>query len=156
MKNMRRKEREMEKSEALELLTQGSYGILATVDSSGQPYGIPLHYVVANDCIYFHSALEGHKLQNVGQNHKACFTVVGRTNILPEAFSTDYESVVIFGNASCVEQDEEIMLALEAFIRRYSADFIEKGDGYIQKAKNKVCVFKMTIEHCTGKRRGFK
>lgn len=155
MKNMRRKDREMEKSEALVLLTENTYGILATVDSSGQPYGVPLHYVVANDFIYFHCALDGHKLQNIGQNNKACFTVVGKINILPGEFSTNYESVVIFGQASCVEQDGEKMLALGEFIKRYSADFMEQGEIYIQKAKEKVLVFKMSIEHCTGKRRGF-
>lgn len=155
MKNMRRKDREMEKSQALTLLTQSTYGILATVDNNGQPYGIPLNYIVANDFIYFHCAPEGHKLQNMAQNHKSCFTVVGRTNVLPGDFTTDYESVVIFGQAGLVEETEEKIMALQEFVRKYSADFISKGDLYIEKAKDKVFVVKMSIEQCTGKRRGF-
>jgi len=155
MKDMRRKDRKMEKSEALALLLQNTYGILATVDSSGQPYGIPLNYAVVNDFIYFHCAPDGHKLQNIGENHKVCFTVVGRTNVLPEEFSTDYESVVIFGQASRVTQAEEKMLALQEFVKKYSADFLDQGDIYIEKAKDKVFVFKISIEHCTGKHRGF-
>lgn len=155
MKDMRRADRKIEKNEALMLLLQSSYGILATVDNNGQPYGIPLNYIVANDCIYFHCAPDGHKLQNIGENHKVCFTVVGRTNVLPEEFSTDYESVIIFGQSSWVKQDEEKIMALQEFVKKYSADFISKGDSYIEKAKDKVFVFKMSMEHCTGKRRGF-
>jgi nitroimidazol reductase NimA-like FMN-containing flavoprotein (pyridoxamine 5'-phosphate oxidase superfamily) len=156
MKDMRRIDRKMEKSEALALLLHSTYGILATVDCNDQPYGIPLNYVVVvHDFIYFHCAPEGHKLQSIGDNRKSCFTVVGRMNVLPGKFSTDYESVVVFGQASLVKQAEEKIMALQEFVKKYSADFIPQGDTYIEKAKDKVLVFKMSIEHCTGKRRGF-
>lgn len=153
MRDMRKAERQMEQNEALQLLIQGEYGILATTDSQYQPYGIPLSYVVANEFIYFHCAVEGYKLQNIVENNKACFTVVGRTNVLPGKFSTEYESVVVFGQASIVDNEVEKVMALKEFVKKYSSGFISEGDNYINKAKNRVAIIKMTMLRYTGKHR---
>jgi nitroimidazol reductase NimA-like FMN-containing flavoprotein (pyridoxamine 5'-phosphate oxidase superfamily) len=153
MKDMRKAERQMKENEALQLLNQGEYGILATADSQNQPYGIPLSYVVVNNFIYFHCAIEGHKLQNIVENNKVCFTVVGRTNVLPDKFSTEYESVVVFGQASIVEHDVEKAMVLKEFVKKYSSGFISEGDSYIDKAKNRVVVVKMTMQFYAGKHR---
>ncbi|MDZ5016887.1 pyridoxamine 5'-phosphate oxidase, partial [Clostridium perfringens] len=92
-KEIRRKDREIEGSQVIEVLKKCEYGILSTVDENGYPYGVPLSYVYANDSIYFHSAVEGHKLENIKKNDKVSFCVVGQTDVLPDKFSTKYESV---------------------------------------------------------------
>ncbi|EIW19837.1 MULTISPECIES: pyridoxamine 5'-phosphate oxidase family protein [Pelosinus] len=153
---MRRKDRKMEQGEAYELLFQSNYGILATVDCDGQPYAIPLNYVVSDNTIYFHCALDGHKLENIALNSKVCFTVVGRTNIVPEQFSTDYESVVVFGTVSRVEEKGEKGKVLKGFVQKYSINFVPEGDVYIEKAKDQTVVCKITIDNYTGKKRGYK
>jgi len=153
MENMRRFERQMDEKQALELLLQGEYGILSTVDDSYQPYGIPLSYILIDSCIYFHCAIEGHKLQNIAENSKVCFTVVGRTQVLPEAFSTVYESVIAFGEVSRLEDEEEKIMVLREFVKKYSRDFTLAGDHYIEKAKHKTIVVKMVIQSFTGKHR---
>lgn len=153
MKNMRRIDRQMEEAQALELLHQGQYGILATADSNQQPYGVPLSYVLVDKWLYFHCAVTGHKLQNIVENNKGCFTVVGSTHLLPEAFSTEYESVIAFGEVVIVAEDEEKIMALREFVKKYSVDFAVAGDHYIEKAKNKTTVVKMMMQSFTGKHR---
>lgn len=153
MKNMRRIDRQMEEKQALELLLQGEYGILATADRNHQPYGIPLSYILIDRSIYFHCATEGHKLQNIAENSKGCFTVVGSTHLLPEKFSTEYESVIAFGEVSKVEDDEDKIMALREFIKKYSGAFTLEGDQYIEKAKHKTIVVKMMIQSFKGKHR---
>ncbi|WP_460294043.1 pyridoxamine 5'-phosphate oxidase family protein [Clostridium tertium] len=106
-KEIRRKYRKVEPSEAIDILKKCEYGILSTVDENGYPYGVTLSYVYANDSIYFHSAVEGHKLENIKNNDKVSFCVVGQTDVLPDKFSTKYESVVIFGRAKEVFEDEK-------------------------------------------------
>jgi nitroimidazol reductase NimA-like FMN-containing flavoprotein (pyridoxamine 5'-phosphate oxidase superfamily) len=97
---LRRKERVLTEPEAMAILERGEYGILSTCDPDGQPYGIPLSYCLENDAIYFHCAVEGHKLNNIAADNRVSFCVVGRTEVLPGQFATKYESVVIFGRAT--------------------------------------------------------
>ena len=152
MKSMRRVDRQMTEAEAKELLERGEFGILATVDSTGQPYGVPLNYVYFNDAVYFHCALIGKKLNDITANPQVCFTVVGNTQVLPDKFATNYESVMVFGPAAIVDAAEK-EFALEAIIQRYSADFLEAGHAYIEKFRASTQVVKISIEHISGKRR---
>lgn len=147
---MRRKDKAMPNSEMIGLLQHGEYGVLSTVDGSGQPYGVPLNYVMMNNCIYFHCALEGHKLDNLAANPRVSFCVVGRTNVLPAEFSTEFESVVVFGHALVID-GEERYLALNGLIEKYSPDFIEEGAAYIEKFDSQTCVVRVEIDRISGK-----
>ncbi|WP_291648327.1 pyridoxamine 5'-phosphate oxidase family protein [Clostridium sp.] len=152
VKEIRRKDRKIEASEAIDILKKCEYGILSTVDENGYPYGIPLSYVYANDSIYFHSSVEGHKLENIKNNDKVSFCVVGQTDVLPDKFSTKYESVIIFGRAKEVFEDEKKEALLE-LIKKYSVDYMEKGKVYIKNASTKTKVIKVGIDHISGKAR---
>ena len=112
-REMRRKDRELETSEALELLTEVEYGILSTIGEDGYPYGVPVSYVYFNNIIAFHCATKGHKLENLEHDSKVSFTVVGDTRPLPEKFSTNYESVIAFGKAEEALEDEKKEILLE-------------------------------------------
>ncbi|MGC1403044.1 MAG: pyridoxamine 5'-phosphate oxidase family protein, partial [Thermodesulfobacteriota bacterium] len=91
MRVMRRQERQMTDEDALEILKGGEFGILSTVDGEGQPYGTPLNYVLVDKALYIHTALQGYALDNMAGNPRVCFTVVGRTQVKPEAFTATYE-----------------------------------------------------------------
>lgn len=152
MKNLRRKDRSMEITEAQELLHTGEYGYLATVDAEGQPYGIPLSYAYEDGSIYFHCAVAGHKLDNLAQNSKVSFCVVGMTKVLPEQFATLYESVVAFGEATEVQGAERYQ-ALLWLLEKYCPQHIPEGKQYIADKDAATKVFKITIRHLSGKTR---
>jgi nitroimidazol reductase NimA-like FMN-containing flavoprotein (pyridoxamine 5'-phosphate oxidase superfamily) len=152
MKSMRRVDRQMTEAETKELLERGEFGVLATVDSTGQPYGVPLNYVYFNEAVYFHCALIGKKLTDIAANPQVCFTVVGNTQVLPDKFATNYESVMVFGAAVIVEAAEK-ETALEAIIQKYSTDFLEAGHAYIEKFRAATHVVKISAAHSSGKRR---
>jgi Pyridoxamine 5'-phosphate oxidase len=82
---MRRKDREISEEEALHLLAKGEYGVLSTVGPDGSPYGVPLSYIYREGEIYFHSAIEGRKVEHLCAGALASFCVVGATEILPES-----------------------------------------------------------------------
>ncbi|KLE15416.1 pyridoxamine 5'-phosphate oxidase family protein [Clostridium sp. C8] len=149
---IRRSDRKIDRLEAIQLLKKCEYGVLSTMNENGYPYGVPLSYIYTNDSIYFHSALEGHKLENLKNNDKVSFCVVGQTNVLPDKFSTKYESVIIFGSAKEVFDDEKNVVLLE-LINKYSPDYIEKGKIYIKNAGSKTKVIKVNIDHISGKAR---
>jgi len=152
MKPMRRADRQMSESEAKVLLSRGEYGILSTVDDNDQPYGTPVNYVFTKGAVYFHCATEGSKLQNIAANSKVGFTVVGKTQVLPDKFATNYESVIVSGSAVIVAGDEKVT-ALEELLYKYSPDFLESGRQYIANAKDNAVVVKINVEHLSGKHR---
>jgi len=151
-RNVRRKDRELRIELATKLLAEGEYGILSTVGMDGQAYGIPLNYVYKNNCLYFHCALEGHKLDNIRANNKVSFCVVGRARVLPEKFTTAYESAVAFGTASEL-QGSERHDALLSIVEKYSPDFMEEGQKFIAKYNDKTTIIKIAVNHITGKAR---
>lgn len=153
VEGIRRKDRILAEEDSLTLLRTGEYGILSTVSSDGQPYGVPLSYIVADDCIYFHSATEGHKIDNVLCNGKVSFTVIGKTEVIPQGFTTKYECVVVFGKASIVDDEVEKIRALTELGRKYCLPALDKAPAYIDKSLPKVIVIKIRIERITGKAR---
>lgn len=149
-KEMRRKNRSLDTEQALEILERGVYGVLSTAGENGYAYGVPVNYVYQNGSIYFHSAREGNKLDNIRYCDKVSFCVVGDAKPIPEKFSCLYESVITFGKAVEVQgaEKEEALLAL---VQKYSAEYREAGAEYIKRAADKTGVIKITIEHLTGK-----
>ena len=152
MKTMRRIERQMNETQALELLHKCEYGILSTCGEDNQPYGIPLSYVVIGRNIYFHCAGIGTKLDNISINDKLSFTVVGKTKVLQDEFSAEYESVITFGRATKLAEEEKYEPLME-FLRKYSPGFIKEGQLYIDKAKVKTTLIKIETYSFSGKHR---
>jgi nitroimidazol reductase NimA-like FMN-containing flavoprotein (pyridoxamine 5'-phosphate oxidase superfamily) len=142
----------MTASEARELLERGEFGVLSTCDADGQPYGIPLSYCVINDAVYFHCAVEGHKLKNIETDNRVSFCVTGTTEVLPDQFATRYECVIISGRATEVS-DETKQQALEGLVAKYSAEFHTKGLDYIATRNKQTRVFRISIEAISGKAR---
>ncbi len=149
-REMRRKDKQISAEECNEILNTTEIGILSTICENGYPYGVPLNYVYFNGCVYFHSATSGQKLDNINLNGKVSFCVTCDVELLSDKFDTNYRSIVLFGNASEVNEDEKAEALLE-FIKKYSGAYIEQGKEYINKAKGAAKVYKIDVEHMTGK-----
>jgi len=139
-------------SEARKILQNGEYGILSTVSDDGQPYGVPLSFSYAGDVIYFHCALEGQVVDNINTNNRVSFCVVGKTEVLPDKFSTKYESVIVHGMVTKATGDEKQQGLLE-LLKKYSPGYIKEGLQYIHRDDGKTRVYKITIDSLSGKSR---
>jgi uncharacterized protein len=149
---MRRDDRALTDEQAIEILQKGEYGVLSTVSQDGQPYGLPVSFAYTGHALYFHSAVEGHKLENLTANPRVSFCVVGAAEVLPDKFATRYESAIVFGKAFELTGDEKHS-ALTEILKKYSSDFLEKGEKYIHSDIGKTRVFKIEIESLSGKAR---
>jgi nitroimidazol reductase NimA-like FMN-containing flavoprotein (pyridoxamine 5'-phosphate oxidase superfamily) len=149
-KEMRRKEKQLSKEQSIEILKKCQYGVLSVVGENGYAYGVPLSYVYVDNKIYFHSALTGYKLDCIRYNNKVSFCVVGETNVLPDKFDTEYESVIVFGKAEEVTGDENYFAHIE-LLKKYSGDYMEEGKKYLEKAGKHTRIFKIDIDYMTGK-----
>ena len=149
--DVRRKDRILENELAAQLLEKGEYGFLAMEGVNGYGYGIPINYVKEGDSIYFHCAPEGYKLECLRKNPNVSFTVVGQTEVIPRQFSTAYESVIVFGTMSLDLLEDERRKALRLLARKYSPQFEEIGEKYIEKSFHRTNVLRLDIVHLSGK-----
>ena len=150
-REVRRKNREMNREDIIKVLNEGLDGILGTISvDNDYPYTVPVNYIYFDNKIYFHSALEGHKIDNIKKNPKVSFTIINRNEILASKFSTNYQSVTLFGHAKLVEPSKEILLEI---IKKYSGDFLESGKKYINNDYMKTQIVEITIDHISGKER---
>ncbi len=152
-RQLRRKDKQLSQEKTKKILYAGEYGILGTTGEDGYPYTVPLNYVYTPSGIYFHCAQEGHKLDNIRYNNKVSFTVVNSCRIMASKFSTEYESVIIFGRILTVKGEEK-KEALKQIIYKYSPEYEESGIKYIENSCEETEVLKIEIEHLSGKGNG--
>ena len=151
---MRRKDRAIPEEEARALLAKGVWGTLATEGEDGWPCTVPLSYVVMDNTIYFHCARSGQKADNMRRNPKASFCVVGENQAVFEGdFTTNYESVVVYGIAREVAEQEEKTGPLLALCQKYLPAYMDKADASIAASIKATAVWGIDIQHITGKRR---
>lgn len=150
---VRRQDRLMDEAKALKLLENGEYGVLSMV-SDGGGYGIPVNYVWdGNDSVYIHCAPEGRKLEALKDNNKVSLCVIGEVNLLPDKFTTEYESALFFGTAHIQLSDDEKMKALHLLIDKLSADFKDIGDKYANKSFHRVEIIRIDFTEFSGKQK---
>ncbi|MGI6733276.1 MAG: pyridoxamine 5'-phosphate oxidase family protein [Anaerovoracaceae bacterium] len=151
-REMRRKKQLLSNEECVEILKSCSTGILAVNGDDGYPYTVPLNYTYEDGKLSFHCAVEGHKMDAIKRDDKVSFCVIEMDKVVPQTFSTDYRSVVVFGRARVITEDNERRVVLEKLIDKYSAGYEEEGQREIEKDWNRVALVEINIEHMTGKK----
>ena len=148
--SVRRQDRLLDEARAWEILRRGEYGVLSMASAEGG-YGVPVNYAVSGDTIYIHCAPEGRKLRAMVANPRVSFCVVGHKRIVPEEFTTEFESIIASGVARVVESDEERRQALRLIVEKYSAEYIEQGLQAIERSVHRTAVVAIEVDNLTGK-----
>lgn len=147
---VRRQDRLLSEERALELLREGEYGVLSMASAEGG-YGVPINYAVEGDTIYLHCALEGRKLRAIAIDQRVSFCVVGRKRIVPEQFTTEFESVIAAGCVRVVEQDAERRHALRLIVEKYAPTHLEEGLKAIERSAHRTGVVAIEVDCLSGK-----
>lgn len=150
---MRRKDRLLSEEESLNILKNGQHGIIATVSKDNQPYGVPISYANDNEYIYIHSALSGHKLDNIAFNNKVSFSVVeqGEPVFKDNDFSTYFASVIVFGKAEIVEDEQERIYGLKILSEKYLPEYMSEFDKAMDLSGKITKVIKISMDKVVGK-----
>ena len=148
---MRRQAQQLSEAEALEILRNGSSGVLAVAGDESYPYAVPLSYAYAEGKLFFHVACSGHKLDAIARNDKVSFCVIAEDELVPEEFTTRYRSVVVFGRARILTEDAEKRRALRLLVEKYAPGLVEQGEAEISRAWERFHALELRIEHMTGK-----
>ncbi|GKU78323.1 pyridoxamine 5'-phosphate oxidase [Paenibacillus sp. L3-i20] len=141
-------------------LAEAQTGYLGLADGV-QPYVVPLNYVWLNNSIYFHGAEEGRKIDIIGNNNEACFTISEAYGTIPDPIpaktDTAYMSVMAFGYIEAVEGMDEATEAMQAMLNKYVPGYYASPlakshmERYRSSLGSKTAVFKLIVREKTAK-----
>ena len=151
---MRKKEKEItDIAEIEDVLGRASVCRLGLCEND-QPYVVPLCFGYKDKTLYFHCAGQGKKLDIIRNNNNVCFEADIDCEIVkadnPCDWTMKYKSVIGFGKAELIEDDESKRNALDIIMQHYTQGPFEYPQGPMQKTK----VIKVEIETMTGKKSG--
>jgi uncharacterized protein len=152
---MRRARKEIQDRAVVDnLLNTCHVGRLGTIGRDGYPRIKPLSFVYLNKKIYFHSAKEGEKIDDIVRDNRVAFEIdepMGyvKSGITPCSAKYLYRSLMIRGKAAIVDDEGERLLALRSLMEKYQP---EGGYGEFLPEKLKItAVVRIAIEEITGK-----
>ena len=149
-REMRRSRQQLSEAESVEILKAGKTGVLGVLGDDGYPYTVPVNYVYEDGKICFHGAKAGHKLDALTRCEKVSFCVIARDDVVPDKLTTYFQSVIVFGRARVLKEEDEILRAAWSLGLKYSDDR-EHIDSEIKRDWNALCCVEIAIEHMTGK-----
>lgn len=148
---MRRKRQELAQEESITILQKATSGTLALLGDNGYPYAVPISYVYHEGKLYFHSAVEGHKVDAIRQCEKASFCVIEQDEVHPEKYTTFFRSVIAFGKIHIIEDETEKLQMARMLGNRYNPDQDEALQKELENGLARMLMIRFDIEHLTGK-----
>lgn len=150
---MRRTDREIRDPEAIESVIRDADVCRLAFSEEGIPYLVPLCFGYRKGVLYFHSALEGLKLDLIKRNPKVCFEmdmdhVLVRT---ADRCTMHYRSVIGFGKAALVEDAVEKQEALDLIMHHYH----QEPFAYSVATLERTAIIRVEIDEMTGKANGY-
>jgi nitroimidazol reductase NimA-like FMN-containing flavoprotein (pyridoxamine 5'-phosphate oxidase superfamily) len=154
---MRRKDREVTDKKAIEeIIAKCKTCHVAMVDDEGIPYIVPLSYgynFVDDDTLelYFHSALEGKKIDILKKNNKVCFEMSfeGEPVFSETPCNSGYyfSSIIGHGEVIFIEDVSEKCDALSSMFKHQSRKDFVFDSSHLEN----ICVYKIVSTDFTGK-----
>ena len=153
---MRRNDKEIRERSEMEAIIRAAHICHLAMVDDGEPYVVPLNFGFTGNTLYFHCAGAGRKLDILSRNNRVCalFDIDHELVRGEQAcnWGMRYRSVICFGTAARVEEQEEKRRALTAIMQQYG------GTGewtFPDTALTATTVFAVTIEQMTGKQSGY-
>ena len=148
---MRRLEKAVTETAAIEtILRRGRLCQLAFA-AEPAPYIVTLNYGYAAGALYFHSALEGRKIDLAGQNSKVGFSVALELELVAAeqacGWTTRFQSVVGWGRLEFMLTPEEKRRGLDRFMSHYTPEECS----YPEKMIARTAVYRLIIEEMSAK-----
>lgn len=150
-REMRRFKQALEPARCEELLREVKRAELAVIGNEGYPYTLPVNFVYQNGKIYIHSAKAGHKVDAILRCPKVSCSLYRQTEQDDDGWSWFIESVIVFGQASFVEDCQTKLDALAALGRKYfpTEEMVRQE---LDKNADRCALIEITPEHISGKR----
>jgi nitroimidazol reductase NimA-like FMN-containing flavoprotein (pyridoxamine 5'-phosphate oxidase superfamily) len=153
---MRRKDKEITDPELFEaIIAKADVCRIALFDGS-TPYIIPLNFGYSGNCLYFHTARSGKKLDILRRNNRICFEIESGLEIVKAEKACDwtmkYYSIIGYGRAEIIEAAQSKVYGLNVIMQKYSG---QSAWDYPAEMLERIVIIKLPIEEMTGKKSGY-
>lgn len=151
---MRRDDKEIKDLKQIQSVIDKSIVCRLGMTDGNQPYIVPLCFGYRDNCLYFHCAKEGKKIDMLKANNNVCFEFDIDQQVVSSdkacKFGMKYRSVIGFGKASFISDINEKQRALDIITHQYS----NKDYDYTDEIVRNLLVIKVEIDSITGKQSG--
>ncbi len=149
-RGMRRFKQQLPTQDCERILRSAPRGVLAVLGDEGYPYTVPMNFVYDSGCIYFHSALQGHKLDALRACDRCSFNVLSEPIPSDDGWSFYFDSVIAFGRLTEIEDEEKKIEKLRLLGQKYfpTKEMVEDD---IRQNAARCALIELRVEHLTGK-----
>ena len=152
---MQKKEREILDQKILfEILKNGKFSTISLCRNN-EPYIVTLNYGFdeTRNCLFFHSAQKGLKLEYLKENQKVCGTILEDLGYVKSSCSHKYRSIVFWGDMTIVENLEEKKHAFDTMLKHLenNPNKLKKKFFKSEQSYNNTCLLRLDISLITGK-----
>jgi len=151
---MRRKDREIKGPAEIESILRAEKLMRIALVDGEMPFLVPVFYGYDGRCLYFHSAMQGRKIEILKKNNNICFEISVDHGVIEDPIPCDFEAkhrtVIGLGQATFVEEEAEKIKALDLIV----AHFTEKKFTYPKARLEHTAVIRIDVQSLKGKKHG--
>jgi len=161
---MRKKDKEItDKAELDSIINKALVCRLAMYDIAYDkfPYIVPMNFAYKDDVLYFHCAKKGTKIDIINNNHRVCFEMDIDHEIItgekPCDWTMAYKSIIGFGDAMVMADEQETRKALNLIMLKYSKNMPDSSalsGQYLESVIKNTEIIQVRILQMTGKKSG--
>ena len=116
-----------------------------------EPYVVTVNFGYEDGAVYFHSALEGRKMDCIRANGLVSFVAVAESELiredLPCGFTTHYKSVSGFGHGEILDDPADTAAGLAAIMRQHGGP----DTGFDARVLERTAVVRVVLRDLIGK-----
>jgi hypothetical protein len=150
---MRRKDKEITDKDLINQIIAKAQVCRLGLSNHNKPYIVPISYGFDGTYIYFHTAVEGTKIDYISINPHICFELEHDVKIIMNdslacKWTQSFYSVIGFGTVQEITDHQHKIKAFNQIMMHYSGKEWDFDEGML----NKTRLWKITIEQLTGKK----
>ena len=149
---MRRKDKEVKDKDIIKSALNRAVVCRLGLTENDMPYIVPMNFGYKDNCLYFHSAPIGKKIEIIKKNNQVCFEIdIDHELVITESAcnaTMKYLSIIGSGKAELIDDFERKQKALEIIMDHYTP---KKIHDFSKKMIEKIVIIKVKIEEMTGK-----
>jgi nitroimidazol reductase NimA-like FMN-containing flavoprotein (pyridoxamine 5'-phosphate oxidase superfamily) len=149
---MRRTDKEIQDRGLIDQIVSRAQVCRLGLSKDDQPYVIPVSFGYDGECLYFHTATEGLKIDHMLSNPRVCFELEHAVRVVPHdhracQWTVSFYSVIGFGTVREITDAGHKVYALNQIMRHYSGREWELDLQMLDKTR----AWCITIESISGK-----